>query len=95
VATASKQARKGKIYIDYLRNARGATAVAAYSTRARAGAPVSTPLAWDELSPAVAPDHFRVDNLPGRLASLVADPWAEIGEVRQSITAKMKKKVGI
>jgi bifunctional non-homologous end joining protein LigD len=95
VATASKQARKGKIYIDYLRNARGATAVAAYSTRARAGAPVSTPLAWDELSPAISPDHFRVDNLPGRLASLEADPWAEIGDVRQSITAKMKKQVGL
>jgi bifunctional non-homologous end joining protein LigD len=95
VATSSKQARKGKIYIDYLRNARGATAVAAYSTRARPGAPVSTPLAWDELSPAIAPDHFRVDNLPGRLASLDADPWAEMDDVRQSITAKMKKKVGL
>jgi bifunctional non-homologous end joining protein LigD len=94
VATASKQARKGKIYIDYLRNARGATAVAAYSTRARPGAPVSTPLSWDELSAAVAPDHFRVDNLPGRLASLQADPWAEIADVRQSITSKMKGKVG-
>lgn len=95
VATSSKQARKGRIYVDYLRNARGATAIAAYSTRARAGAPVSTPLTWDELSPAIRPDHFRVDNLPGRLASLRSDPWEELENVRQSITAKMKKQVGL
>jgi bifunctional non-homologous end joining protein LigD len=89
--SASKAARRGRIYVDYLRNARGATAVAAYSTRARPGATVSTPLAWDELSPAIKPDHFRVDNLPSRLGSLDEDPWAEINEVRQSITARMKK----
>jgi bifunctional non-homologous end joining protein LigD len=91
--SSSKAARRGRIYIDYLRNAMGATAVAAYSTRARPGATVSTPLSWDELSAAIKPDHFRVDNIPSRLAALEVDPWAEIDEVRQSITARMKKRV--
>jgi bifunctional non-homologous end joining protein LigD len=92
-ASASKAARRGRIYIDYLRNAMGATAVAAYSTRARPGATVPTPLSWDELSAALKPDHFRVDNIPSRLAALDEDPWAEIGHVRQSITARMKRQL--
>src|SRR5215204_5893559 len=79
-----KSARRGKIYVDYLRNGRGATAISAYSTRARAGAPVSTPLAWEELSPAVKPSHFTLDNLPTRLRHLGSDPWADIGSVKQS-----------
>src|SRR5260370_6052919 len=73
-ATMSKQLRRGKIYVDYLRNSRGATAVAAYSTRARPGAPVSTPLEWPELSDAIKPDHFNVDNLRQRLAFLKRAP---------------------
>jgi len=81
----AKAARSGKIFVDYLRNDRGSTAVAPYSTRARAGAPVSTPLAWDELTPALRSDHFRVGNLPARLRSLKADPWAGIDQVRQSL----------
>ncbi len=75
VATIAKAKRQGKILIDYLRNQRGATAVAAFSTRARPGAPVSTPIGWDELSPDIGPAHFKVDNVPTRLAALSADPW--------------------
>jgi bifunctional non-homologous end joining protein LigD len=77
VSTIKKSKRGGKILVDYLRNQRGATAVAAYSTRARPGAAVSTPLTWSELSPAIGPAYFTVENLPTRLASLKADPWED------------------
>jgi bifunctional non-homologous end joining protein LigD len=82
--TMAKAARQGKIFVDYLRNDRGSTAVAAYSTRARQGAPVSTPINWNELTAISGSDHFRVENLPARLASLKRDPWAKIDEIRQS-----------
>jgi bifunctional non-homologous end joining protein LigD len=85
VATMARRARKDRIFIDYLRNGRGATAVAAYSTRARPGAPVSTPLAWNELSASVRPNHFTVANLPTRLAHLKTDPWADLSEINQAL----------
>lgn len=74
-ASISKAKRKGKILIDYLRNQRGATAVAAYSTRARPGAPVSTPVGWEELGPEIGPARFTVASLPARLDALSRDPW--------------------
>jgi len=77
VATVSKARRKGRILIDYLRNGRGATAVAAWSTRARAGAPVSMPLAWEELTGEFGPAHFTVVNTPARLAVSDKDPWED------------------
>jgi bifunctional non-homologous end joining protein LigD len=95
IATMSKSRRREKIYIDYLRNARGATSVAAYSTRARPGAPVSTPIRWDELSESLTSDAYTIHNLSRRLAQLEEDPWAGMGEVRQSITKAMKKEMGI
>jgi bifunctional non-homologous end joining protein LigD len=84
-ATMSKQLRRGNIYVDYLRNSRGATAVAPYSTRALPDAPVSTPLEWRELSDAIKPDHFNVDNLRQRLAFLKRDPWQGFFEIRQRL----------
>ncbi|KQS77059.1 DNA ligase [Rhizobium sp. Leaf384] len=75
LAVATKAKRRGRIFIDYLRNGRGATAVAPYSTRARPGAAVSAPLEWSELSEAIGPDHFTVENMPARLAALKKDPW--------------------
>ncbi|HJX27369.1 MAG TPA: DNA ligase D, partial [Thermoanaerobaculia bacterium] len=92
-----KASRKGKIFIDYLRNGRGATSICAYSTRSRPGAPVSVPLFWEELdSPAeIRGEYFNVRNVPERLENLGADPWAGIFKVRQTITASMKKAVGM
>lgn len=77
VATVAKSERRGRILIDYLRNGRGNTAVAAYSTRARAGAPVSMPIAWAELEAVKAANQFTVVDTPRHLASRGADPWKE------------------
>jgi bifunctional non-homologous end joining protein LigD len=89
IAQMSKAARTGKIFIDYFRNARGATSVAAYSTRAKPEAPVSVPLEWDELSPRLKSDHYTVANLPRRLAGLRKDPWARYWTVRQELPAEL------
>jgi bifunctional non-homologous end joining protein LigD len=86
-ATMAKAARPGKIYVDYLRNRRAATTVAAYSTRARAGAPVSMPVAWDEISPRVTAERFTVETVPARLAARRADPWIGYLKVRQRLPA--------
>jgi bifunctional non-homologous end joining protein LigD len=93
IAKASKAARKGKIFIDYLRNGRGATAVAAFSTRNKPGATVSAPIAWEELNASLHSDHFTIKNLPARLAKLGKDPWADFATTKQSITAAMVKQL--
>lgn len=87
----AKAARTGKIFVDYLRNARGATAIAPYSTRARPGASVSTPLSWKELSARVRADHYTVRNMLKRIASLKHDPWEGIAAVRQGLAKPMQK----
>ena len=90
----SKSQRKGKILIDYLRNAPGATAVELFSARAREGAPVAMPVDWSELND-VRGDTFTVRNAKDRLASRRADPWEDFFTIRQSITAKVMKQVGL
>jgi bifunctional non-homologous end joining protein LigD len=90
-----KARRRGKILIDYLRNNRGNTSVAAYSTRARPGAPVSTPITWEELARGVKPDQFHVGNIRERLQSLKADPWKRYWTVRQRITAAIRRSLDL
>ena len=90
VATITKSKRKGKTLIDYLRNGRGATAVAPYSTRARPGAAVSMPLEWSELGEAIGPDYFTVGNALNRLAG-TADPWREFWRAARPIRRTRRK----
>jgi bifunctional non-homologous end joining protein LigD len=93
IAKMSKAARKGKIFVDYLRNDRGATAIAPYSTRARPGATVSVPIKWEELTNRLTSDHFTIKNLPSRLSRLKSDPWADMLTTKQNITAAMLKRL--
>jgi bifunctional non-homologous end joining protein LigD len=85
LAAAAKGQRRGRIFLDYLRNARGATAVCSYSLRNRAGAPIATPLSWDELPRVRAPTQFGFANMRRRLQRLTVDPWAGIERVRQKL----------
>jgi len=90
VSQMSKDKRKGKIFVDYLRNQRGATAIAAYSTRARQGAPVSVPLDWDELTNNIKDTYFTIANVPKRLQHLKKDPWRDYFKIKQSLDIKKK-----
>jgi len=94
LAKMTKNLRRGRIFVDYFRNSRGATAVAAYSTRARRGAPVSTPLSWDELSSAIRSNHYTLENLQQRLDHLSDDPWQEFSTLRQSLPHPAEKARG-
>jgi bifunctional non-homologous end joining protein LigD len=85
VATVTKAKRRGKILVDYLRNQRGATAVAAYSTRARTGAQVSAPVTWAELASGITPADFTIPSMPARLASLDHDPWADFAQSARAL----------
>jgi bifunctional non-homologous end joining protein LigD len=91
----SKSRRRGRIFLDYLRNGRGATAIASYSTRAHPRAPVATPVRWDELKNSLKPDHYGVDNLPRRLDGLNTDPWVGFDSARRRITKAMRRAVGM
>jgi bifunctional non-homologous end joining protein LigD len=93
-AKAAKAAREGRIYVDYLRNERGQTAVAAYSPRARACAPVSTPLDWNELKPSLKSDRFTLRNLPRRLAS-GRDPWGDFEAARRPLPFLKKESTRV
>ncbi len=91
--TMAKKSRRGRIFIDYLRNQRGATAIAAYSARARPGAPVAAPLSWKEVEDGVRSDAFTIATLPRRLATLSRDPWNDLAKVKQSVPAALRRKL--
>jgi bifunctional non-homologous end joining protein LigD len=90
-ASIARKHRTGRVFVDYLRNAETASAIAAYSARARPGATVSVPLAWDELGAKDLRGRFEVRSVPRRLARLRTDPWAEYRSTRQAINAKMRR----
>jgi bifunctional non-homologous end joining protein LigD len=95
-AKIAKARRPNKIFADYLRNSETASAVSAYSPRARPGAGVSVPLSWDELDPKDdIRARFNVLNVRQRLARLESDPWADYWRTRQRVTAAMRKTLGM
>lgn len=88
VGTMSKEKRKGKIFIDYFRNNRGATSIAPYSTRTKDKPTVATPLSWDELTSRIKPDQFTISNFQSRLKK---DPWKDLPSTKQSLNLKYLK----
>jgi bifunctional non-homologous end joining protein LigD len=94
-ANPLKKTREGKIFVDYLRNQRGGSAIVNYSTRAKPGATVACPLRWDELKGLKAASPYTVKTLPARLRAMKRDPWEGFFSTRQSITAKARKALGL
>jgi len=90
VTKMTKAIRKNRIYLDYLRNDRGSTAIAPYSTRARSGAPVALPLDWKELNAKTRP-AFRVTDFDSWKKRLNTDPWAEMPRIKQRLTDKIMR----
>jgi bifunctional non-homologous end joining protein LigD len=87
----SLKQRGGRIFVDYLRNRRGATSICAFSTRRKPGAPVAVPLRWDELGPRMRGDRYTVKNVRRRLGQLDGDPWEGYEGLRQLITPAMER----
>jgi bifunctional non-homologous end joining protein LigD len=84
----AKAGREQTILVDYLRNNRTNTSIAAYSTRAKPDAPVSTPIAWSELSASRPPDRFTIATVPQRVRTLKADPWKTYWTTKQRLPAR-------
>jgi len=93
VSVASKAARPGKIFVDWLRNSRGATAVAPWSVRARAGAPVSMPVRWEELGDLEGGGAFDVPAALTRARKRALDPWASMLSCRQRLSRAVAAKL--
>jgi bifunctional non-homologous end joining protein LigD len=93
LSKASKAARAGKIFVDWLRNTRGATAIAPWSTRAREGAPVSAPISWKDLATLKSGDQYTVENAPALVERLKRDPWGEMVRSTQRLTGSILKKI--
>jgi bifunctional non-homologous end joining protein LigD len=89
----AKAGRERKVLIDYLRNNRTNTSIAAFSVRARPGAPVSVPITWRELTARLDPSRFTVQTVPARLARARRDPWADYWNCRQRLTRTLVRAV--
>lgn len=85
--------RKKKIFVDYLRNGFGATAVAAFSPRWRPGVGVSTPVTWDEIDEDIRGTHFNIHNVPARIAKQRKDPWRDYWASKQALTKTAMRKM--
>jgi len=94
-AVSGPKNRVGKIFIDYLRNGLGATTICAYAPRTREGLPVSVPIFREEIKEIKGANLWTIDNVHERLAELDSDPWADMAKTRQTITAQMRKRVGL
>jgi bifunctional non-homologous end joining protein LigD len=94
IAKASKAARKGLIFVDWIRNTRGATSVAAWSTRARPGAPISVPIAWGAIDDLEGGDQFKFSNILDLVHRRRRDPWADMAKSRQRLTKPMLSSLG-
>ncbi|MDL5601494.1 DNA ligase D [Bacillus subtilis] len=94
-AVSGPKNRVGRIFIDYLRNGLGATTICAYAARTREGLPVSVPLFREEVGEIKGADRWHVHNVHERLADVGDEPWADMKKTRQSITAEMRKRVGL
>ncbi|WP_332768853.1 DNA ligase D [Pseudomonas koreensis] len=94
-AVSGPKNRVGKIFIDYLRNGLGATTICTYAARAREGMPVSVPVFREEVAEIKGGNHWNIHNVHERLAEVGEEPWADIKKTRQTITAQMRKRVGM
>lgn len=92
VGKMTKSLRKGRIFVDYLRNGRGSTCAAAYSTRARAGAPVSTPVSWNGLDRIDDPGELTIKTVPQRLKR-DRDPWVGFQTTRKILSRSLIEKL--
>lgn len=95
IAKSSKAAREGKIFVDYLRNDLTSTSVAAFSARAREGAPVALPIAWEELKVSLQPKAFTIESVRPRLEKRKTDPWEDFFKIKQKISAAHLRALGI
>jgi bifunctional non-homologous end joining protein LigD len=94
-AVSGPKNRVGRIFIDYLRNGLGATTICAYAARTREGLPVSVPLFREEVAELKGGNQWNVHNVHERLAEVGDEPWADMKKTRQSITAEMRKRLGL
>lgn len=94
-AVSGPKNRVGRIFIDYLRNGLGATTICTYAARTREGLPVSVPLFREEVGEIKGGNQWNISNVHERLNDVGDEPWADMKKVRQSITAEMRKRVGM